>query len=255
MGGSDLVARHRDGHVLVITLQRDAKRNAVDRALADAIDAALNTLDDDDSLWAGVLTGSKTFFSAGSDLNSGGDYNTERGGQYGIIRRVRRKPLIAAVEGPALGGGMEIVLACDLVVASTAARFGLPEVSIGLIPTCAGLFRAPQSLPLNLARELILTGEPIGAERAHAAGFVNVVCEPGGAVDAAVLLAQRICRNAPLSVQACLAAVNGLLDADAPAGWAATAQALASIQGTPDQVEGVRAFFDKRPPEWTGRRE
>ncbi len=255
MSVSDLVAQHRDGHVLVITLQRDSKRNAIDRALADAIDAALNTLDDDDSLWAGVLTGSKTFFSAGSDLNSGGDYNTERGGQYGIIRRVRRKPLIAAVEGPALGGGMEIVLSCDLVVASTAARFGLPEVSIGLIPTCAGLFRAPQSLPLNLARELILTGEPIGAERAHAAGFVNVVCEPGGAVDAAVRLAQRICRNAPLSVQACLAAVNGLLEADAPDGWDATAQALASIQGTPDQVEGVRAFFDKRSPEWTGRRD
>jgi enoyl-CoA hydratase/carnithine racemase len=252
---TELVARRRDGHVLVVTMQRDAKRNAVDRHLADAISEALDELDDDDSLWAGVLTGSKTFFSAGSDLKSGGDYVTERGGQYGIIRRVRRKPLIAAVEGPALGGGLEIVLACDMVVAATNARFGLPEVSIGLIPTCAGLFRAPQSFPINLARELILTGEPISAERALAAGFVNALCEPGGAVDAALALADRICRNAPLSVQACLGAVNDYLAPDTAPGWAATATALASITGTPDQAEGVRAFFEKRPPEWTGKRE
>jgi enoyl-CoA hydratase len=252
---TELVARRRDGRVLVITMQRDAKRNAVDRALADAISGALDELDDDDSLWAGVLTGSKTFFSAGSDLNSGGDYDTPRGGQYGIIKRVRRKPLIAAVEGPALGGGLEIVLACDMVVAATNARFGLPEVSIGLIPTCAGLFRAPQSFPLNLARELILTGEPIGAERAYAAGFVNVLCEPGDAVDAAVAVAQRICRNAPLSVQACLAAVSDYLAPDVFPGWDATATALGSIIGTPDQAEGVRAFFEKRPPAWTGQRE
>ncbi len=252
---TDLVARRRDGHVLVVTMQRDAKRNAVDRHLADAISEALDELDDDDSLWAGVLTGSKTFFSAGSDLNSGGDYDTPRGGQYGIIKRDRRKPLIAAVEGPALGGGLEIVLACDMVVAATNARFGLPEVSIGLIPTCAGLFRAPQSFPLNLARELILTGEPISADRAHAAGFVNVLCEPGGAVEAAVALAQRICRNAPLSVQACLAAVNNYLAPETPHGWEATAAALASITGTPDQAEGVRAFFEKRSPDWTGKRE
>lgn len=252
---TELVARRRDGHVLVITMQRDEKRNAVDRHLADAISEALDELDDDDSLWAGVLTGSRTFFSAGSDLNSGGDYDTPRGGQYGIIKRDRSKPLIAAVEGPALGGGLEIVLACDMVVAATNARFGLPEVSLGLIPTCAGLFRAPQSFPLNLARELILTGEPIGAERAHAAGFVNVLCEPGQAVDSAVAMAQRICRNAPLSVQACLAAVNQHLVSDTAPGWAATAAALGSIIGTPDQAEGVQAFFEKRPPEWTGKRD
>ena len=140
---------------------------------------------DDPDLWVGVLTGGPTYFSAGSDLTAGGDYDTERGGEYGIIRRVRRKPLIAAVEGYALGGGMEIVLACDMVVAASNSRFGLPEVGIGVIPTCAGIFRAPQSLPLNLAREMIFTGEPIGAERAHAAGFVNVLTEPGGAVEGA----------------------------------------------------------------------
>ena len=119
-----LVERRRDGRVLVISMRRAEKRNAIDRALADALDAALNELDDDERLWAGVLTGTPDVFSAGSDLTAGGDYVTSRGGEYGIIRRNRRKPLVAAVEGPALGGGLEIVLACDLVVAATSARFG-----------------------------------------------------------------------------------------------------------------------------------
>ncbi len=247
------VSTRREGHVLVISMQREQKRNAVNRALADAIDEALNILDDDADLWAGVLTGTSTVFSAGSDLTSGGDYHTERGGEYGIVRRQRRKPLIAAVEGAALGGGFEIVLSCDLVVASTSARFGLPEVRIGVIPTCGALFRAPRALPLNLAREMILTGEPIDAARAHAAGFVNVLTEPGEAVDRAVQLANRICASSPLSVQACLAAVNGLVGGDEEAGWAATTQAMGSLQGTHDGGEGIRSFFEKRPPVWTGR--
>jgi enoyl-CoA hydratase/carnithine racemase len=125
------VGRRREGRVLVISMERARKRNAIDRAMADALDDALNELDDDHDLWAGVLTGGADFFSAGSDLTAGGDYSTERGGEYGIIRRRRRKPLIAAVEGPALGGGLEVLLACDLVVAASTARFGLPEVNRG----------------------------------------------------------------------------------------------------------------------------
>jgi enoyl-CoA hydratase len=248
-----LVSRRRDGHVLVITMTRESKRNAMNRELADALDAALNELDDDPDLWVGVLTGGPTYFSAGSDLTAGGDYDTERGGEYGIIRRVRRKPLIAAVEGYALGGGMEIVLACDMVVAASNSRFGLPEVGIGVIPTCAGIFRAPQSLPLNLAREMIVTGEPIGAERAHAAGFVNVLTEPGRAVDGAIALAQRVARNAPLSVQACLAAINAQLAPEVEAGWLATDVAKQTVFGTEDAAEGVRSFLEKRPPEWQAR--
>ena len=178
----DLAGRRRDGHVLVITMDRAEKRNAVDRAMADALDDALNELDDDQDLWAGVLTGSADVFSAGSDLTAGGDYATARGGEYGIIRRRRRKPLVAAVEGAALGGGLEIVLACDLVVAASTARFGLPEVRIGVVPTCAGLFRAPRALPLNLAKQLILTGRPIEAGRAYEVGFVNVLTAPGEAL-------------------------------------------------------------------------
>ncbi|MDY7106830.1 MAG: enoyl-CoA hydratase-related protein [Actinomycetota bacterium] len=234
-------------------MRREAKRNAVDRALADAIDAAHNELDDDPDLWAGVLTGTTSVFCAGSDLRANGDYVTERGGEYGIIRRRRTKPLVAAVEGPALGGGLEIALACDLVVASTTARFGLPEVTIGVIPTCAGLFRAPNAFPLNLARELILTGQPISAERAYEAGFVNRLTEPGGALDAALELCEAMNANAPLSVQGCLRAVNDALADGDDRGWELTDQAKATMTGSDDAAEGVRAFLEKRPPRWTGR--
>jgi enoyl-CoA hydratase/carnithine racemase len=251
--GGQLVGRHRDDHVLVITMQRARKRNAINRALADAIDDALNELDDDDALWAGVLTGSDKFFSAGSDLTAGGDYVTERGGEYGIIRRRRRKPLIAAVEGPALGGGLEVVLACDLVVASTTARFGLPEVRIGVVPTCAGLFRAPRAFPLNLARQLVLTGRPVDARRGYEAGFVNAVTDPGGALDGALALAREICDNAPLSVQACLRALNDVSGSDDEIGWRATDEALATASRSADAREGVAAFLEKRQPVWTGR--
>jgi enoyl-CoA hydratase/carnithine racemase len=248
-----LVERRRDGRVLVISMRRAEKRNAIDRALADALDAALNDLDDDDRLWAGVLTGTPDVFSAGSDLTAGGDYATARGGEYGIIRRRRRKPLVAAVEGPALGGGLEIVLACDLVVAASSAQFGLPEVRIGVVPTCAGLFRAPRALPLNVARQLVLTGRPIDAARAYEVGLVNLMTNPGRAVEEAVRLAQEICSNAPISVQSCLAAVNAVTATDDDLGWEHTEQALRSASSSADAREGVSAFLEKRPPVWTGR--
>jgi enoyl-CoA hydratase len=248
-----LVSSTRHGRVLVITLERAEKRNAVNQPLADAIDAALATLDDDPELRVGILTGGPDVFSAGTDISVLGFIGTEAGGEYGIIRRVRAKPLIAAVEGIAFGGGMEIVLACDLVVASRTARFGLPEVKLGLVPTCAGLFRTPRALPLNLARELVLTGDPIDAERAHHAGLVNVVTEPGGAVAGALALAERIAANGPLAVQSCLRAINDYAGDDDPAGWSATEAAKAVALPSDDAAEGVAAFFEKRPPEWRGR--
>ena len=243
----------RDGPVLVITLCREHKRNAVDRALADAIDLALNQLEDDPDLRVGVLTGGTQVFCAGSDLKSRGDYVTERGGEYGVIRRRRGKPLIAAVEGLALGGGMEIVLACDMVVAATDARFGLPEVMRGVLPTCGALFRALVALPPNIAREMVLSGEPIDAARAHALGLVNQLSAPGEALARALVLARRIGNNAPLSVQASLQAMNGLLAAADATGWEATAKALAVISGSADYTEGVQAFFERRAPVWQGR--
>jgi enoyl-CoA hydratase len=248
-----LVRRRRDGHVLVIALDRPEKRNAIDRAMADQLDAALNELDDDLDLWVGVLTGTREMFSAGSDLTSGGDYVTERGGEYGIVRRQRRKPLIAAVEGFALGGGLEIVLACDMVVASSQARFGFPEVSIGVIPTCAGLFRGPRALPRHVARQLILTGRPLDAERAYELGLVNLLSAAGQAEERALELAQEICTNAPVSVQASLAALNELETEADSRGWDATTEAMGTVMRSADSREGVTAFLEKRPPVWTGR--
>jgi enoyl-CoA hydratase len=248
-----LVTTRRHGHVLVMAMERAEKRNAINRAMADELDAALNQLDDDAEVWAGVLTGTKEVFCAGSDLTSGGDYVTERGGEYGLIRRERLKPLIAAVEGKALGGGLEVVLACDLVVASADAQFGLPEVSIGVVPTCAGLFRAPRALPLNVARQLVLTGRPIDARRAHQIGLVNVLAEPGGALDEAVRLAEEICTNAPASVQACLTALNRVAATDDALGWEETRRAMATVMASDDALEGIAAFLEKRRPKWTGR--
>jgi enoyl-CoA hydratase/carnithine racemase len=209
-------------------------------------------LEDDDGLWVGILTGGPNVFSAGTDLRLGSGSGTERGGPYGIIRRRRSKPLIAAVEGAALGGGMEIVLACDLVVASTTASFGLPEVTRGLLALYGGVFRSARSLPLNVAKEIVLTGDPIDAERAERHGLVNVVTEPGAALDHAVRLAERICANAPVAVRQSLQ----LLEACTATGdeaWALTDDAMAVIMASPDAREGRAAFLEHRPPEWSGR--
>lgn len=250
---TELVTTERIDHIMVIRMCRENKRNSFDRALADALDAALNELDDDVDLWVGVLTGTPLVFSAGSDLTSRGDYDTERGGEYGLIRRRRRKPLIAAIESFALGGGLELAMACDMVVAAENARLGLPEVRRGLVPTSAGLFRAPSSLPVNVARELILTGEPMSARRGYEVGFVNVVTEAGGALDAAVELARKVCLNGPVAVQACVREINDALNADDEAGWRATARAKEAIGTSEDLHEGLRAFFEKREPKWIGR--
>jgi enoyl-CoA hydratase len=241
--------------VLVVAIRREEKRNAIDQEIADGISAALDRLDDDPELWVGVLTGTATVFSAGSDLatSRGGSAATERGGEYGVIRRHRAKPLIAAVEGPALGGGFEIVLACDLVVAARDASFGLPEVRRGLVPTCAGLFRSPRALPLNVARELLLTGDRLDPERAYALGFVNVLAEPGGAIDAALALADRVCAAGPVAVRASLRALEATVAERDELGWSATATATDAIKQSDDMREGVRAFFEKREPRWTGR--
>jgi len=247
-----LVTRERHDRTLLVRLEREAKRNAIDEELALGIDGALNELDDDPELWVGVITGTATAFSAGTDL-TGGMPTTARGGEHGVIRRSRTKPLIAAVEGYALGGGFEIVLACDLVVASTTARFGLPEVKRALVPTCAGIFRAPRALPLNVAREMLLTGDPLGPERAYALGLVNVLSEPGRAVDDALALAERICVNGPIAVRASLAALDRWLTDDDDLGWSATTDASDAVRASEDLHEGLAAFFEKRPPRWTGR--
>jgi enoyl-CoA hydratase/carnithine racemase len=243
----------RDGRVLVVEIQREHKRNAIDPELTAGIDAALNELEDDDELWVGIITGGPSMFSAGSDLRLTGGDPTPRGGEYGIIRREHRKPLIAAVEGLALGGGMEIVLACDLVVASRSATFGLPEIKRGLFALYGGAFRTPRALPLNIAKEIVLTGDPITAERAAAFGFVNVLCENGTALAEARTLAARVVANAPISVRESLRVVERTIGANDDFAWEVTKDAARVVWKSEDSHEGRAAFLDKREPEWRNR--
>ncbi|MGF7234088.1 MAG: enoyl-CoA hydratase-related protein [Frankia sp.] len=248
-----LIGTERRGRVLVITMQREAKRNAINHEMALGIDAALNELDDDPELWAGVITGTSTVFCAGTALEAGPRAVTERGGEYGIIRRRRTTPLVAAVEGWALGGGFELALACDLIVAARTARFGLPEVQRGLVASSGALFRAPRALPLHVAKQMLLTGQPLDPERAYALGVVNVVTEPGEALAEAVRLATEISANGPVAVQASLAAVNRIVGAGDDDGWDATDEAVEKVLASSDLTEGVGAFFEKRAPRWSNR--
>ncbi|WP_435771762.1 enoyl-CoA hydratase-related protein [Nocardioides sp. SYSU DS0651] len=238
---------------LVIGLDRPAKRNAINGAVTRGLDEALNLLEDDDDLWCGVLTGGPEVFSAGADLAQGPGEPTERGGIAGIMSRVRPKPLVAAVEGYALGGGLELVLCCDLVVAARDAVFGFPEIRRGLMPDFGGAFRAPRLLPANVAREMLLTGEPIDAARAERLGFVNRLVDPGAALDVALGLASSICGNAPLAVRETLAVANREIHGDETADWVASHAAHERLLGSEDVMEGVAAFFERRDPRWRGR--
>lgn len=239
--------------VLLIRLDRDAKLNAMDREMTLGLDAAMNRLEDDDALWVGVLTGTGRAFSAGSDLADPDRNTTERGGPYGLIRRDRRKPLIAAVNGLAYGGGFEMVLACDLVVAARSASFALPEVKRGLFALYGGVFRAARALPLNLARELALTGGPIDADRAHAFGLVNRLCDDATVVETALALAAEIGANSPVAVRESLRVINRSADLSDEAAWRLSADAAQTVRASDDSREGIAAFLDKRVPRWSGR--
>lgn len=246
------VRGERRGAVQVLTMDRLDRRNAFDGAMTEALDAALNTVEEDETIRAAVLTGGPDVFSAGTDVRAWAGEPTERGGPYGIAGRRLRKPVIAAVEGAAAGGGFEIALSTTMVVASRTASFSFPEVGLGLVAECGGLFRAPRALPLNVARELLLTGESLGAPRAHEMGLVNRLTEPGAALDEALALAERIADLAPIAVAETLAAVEAAHAAEDEQRWAETLAAKERARASSDAAEGVSAFLAKRPPHWTG---
>jgi enoyl-CoA hydratase/carnithine racemase len=240
------------GSVHLLTIDRPARRNAFDGATTEALDAALNDFEDDDSALVAVLTGGPDFFSAGTDIRAWAGEPTERGGPYGIAGRRMRKPVIAAVEGVAAGGGFEIALSATMIVASHSATFSFPEVGLGLIAECGGLFRGPRALPLNVARELLLTGDPLPARRAYELGLVNRLTEPGTAVEEALALAERIAARAPIAVRETLRAIEASYVADDEQGWAETAIARDRARASADSVEGVASFLEKRPARWAG---
>ncbi len=247
-----------DGHVATFTLNRPEQRNAVSPELTQAMAEAMGTFESDADVWVGILTGAGSIFSAGADLKAiaagrAKELSADPGGFAGFVRYPRTKPVIAAVRGFALAGGTELALACDLIVAATDSVFGLPEVTRGIVAAGGGLFRLPRVLPAARARELILTGDRLGAQEAHALGMVNRLVEPDEVLPTARSLADRICQNAPLAVRESLAIARDALELTEEQGWERSAQASDRIRHTEDAREGPRAFAEKRQPQWTGR--
>ncbi|MET7307792.1 crotonase/enoyl-CoA hydratase family protein [Streptomyces sp. NPDC005571] len=253
---SDIVLHERRGGVLTITLNRPAQKNAVDHEVAVRLAAALDLLDADPELSVGVLTGAGGVFSAGMDLKAfaKGELPVLPGrGFGGLTGTAVRKPLIAAVEGWALGGGFEMVLACDLIVAAEDARFGLPEVTRGLVAAAGGLVRLPRRLPYHVAARVLLTGEPLTAAEGKEYGLVNELTPPGAALDVARELAGRVARNAPLALAAVkevLRETQGLNESDA---FTHQDELTSGLFSSEDAREGARAFAEKRAPVWHGR--
>lgn len=250
-----VLTERRDG-VLLVTLNRPEARNAVNFAVAEGIATALDELDVDDELRVGVLAGAGTGFCAGMDLKAfvRGErpYVGDRG-FAGITQRGARKPLIAAIEGFAVAGGLEIALACDLVVAARGAKLGIPEVKRSLVAAGGALLRMPRRIPYHVAMELALTGDPITAERGAELGLVNRVAEPGGAVDAALELAAAIAQNAPLALDASKRILQEQWDWTTGDAWAKQGEIAGPVFVSEDAREGATAFAEKREPVWRGK--
>lgn len=251
-----VVVERRD-HVLVMTLDRPEVRNAVDQATSDAMAAALDEFDADRDLRVGIVTGAGGCFSAGMDLKAlsatGRRPSAGDRGFGGMLRRASDKPLIAAVEGFALGGGLEMALACDLIVAARDARLGIPEVKRSLIAAGGGLRRLPRRLPVAVAAEMAFTGEPIDAQRAYDLGLVNRLAAPGGALAAALELAAAIAQNGPLAIVASKAVLERQWSWSDDEFFERQAEIYAPVAGSRDAREGVQAFVERRPPRWEGR--
>ncbi|HEX3833126.1 MAG TPA: crotonase/enoyl-CoA hydratase family protein [Solirubrobacteraceae bacterium] len=250
------VLTERRDKVLVITINRPDQRNAVNAAVAAGIAQGLDELDGDDGLAVGIITGAGKGFCAGMDLKAfvtGERPWFEDRGFAGITQRAAAKPLIAAIEGFAVAGGLEVALACDLIVAANGARLGIPEVKRSLVAAGGGLLRLPRVLPRNVAMELALTGDPLSAERAYELGMVNRLAEPGHALETALELAAQIAVNAPLGLIGSKRILNESLDWPDSEFFERQQPISGPIFDSEDAKEGATAFAEKRAPVWRGR--
>src|SRR5271165_5869300 len=243
------VLSERRGTVLLITLNRPEVRNAVNAALAAGVAGALEELDADDGLSVGVLTGAGGFFCAGMDLGAfvkgESPYFGDRG-FAGIAQRAARKPLIAAIEGFAVAGGMEIALACDLIVAAKGAKLGIPEAKRSLVAAGGALLRLPRRMPYHVVMELALTGDPFPADRFYELGLVNRLAEPGSALDVALELAGRIAGNGPLALIATKRILQEQFDWSSTEMWDRQGAISGPVFASEDAKEGAAAFKEKR---------
>ena len=256
MNDSGAVLTEARGRVLMITINRPDQRNAINAAIANGIAAALDQLDGSGDLSLGILTGTGKGFSAGMDLKAFVAGESSRAGDRGfagITQRSAVKPLIAAVEGFAVAGGLEVALACDLIVASRGTRLGIPEVKRSLVAAGGGLLRLPRLLPRNVAMELALTGDPISAERGYELGLVNRLAEPGGALEAALELADAIAANGPLALAASKRILTESVDWPDSEFFARQGEIVGPVMASEDAREGATAFTEKRAPVWQGR--
>jgi enoyl-CoA hydratase len=250
------VRSERRGSTLIVTIDRPEVRNAVNAAVASGIAGALDELDADDSLSVGVLTGAGGFFCAGMDLGAfvrgEAPWFGDRG-FAGIAQRASAKPLIAAIEGFAVAGGLEIALACDLIVAARGAKLGIPEAKRSLVAAGGALLRLPRRMPYHVVMELALTGDPLPAERFHEFGLVNRLAEPGAAVDVALELASAIGRNGPLAVAASKRILQEQFDWPTSEMFERQGAISGPVLVSEDAKEGAAAFKEKRDPVWRGR--
>lgn len=250
-----VVELERRGNIALVTLNRPEARNAINPEVSHAMVDVLDECESDGDVRAVVITGAGGVFCAGADLKviasgRGPEITKVKGGFAGFVRRDFPKPLVAAVNGPALAGGFEIVLACDVVVAADDARFGIPEVQRGLIAAAGGLIRLPKRVPLAAALEMAMTGDPISVQRAHTLGLVNRVVPRDQVVAEALALAERIGENSPISVRNSKRMLRETLELSETDAWARNNVLSGEVWGSGDTVEGATAFAEKRKPRW-----